>query len=87
MPFILSFIAILYLIDWFVIRRAKKGKRTIIPLIVIASFCFFFGTVALLNMLNKPNIDITGFLLNSVLVLDLVIMIFITDYIATKNKK
>lgn len=84
---IITFVAVLYLIDWFVIRRAKKGKRTIIPLIIVGTLCFLFGTVSLINVSRDPDINIAAYLINSVLVLDILIMIFVTDYIANKHKK
>ena len=82
-------ISIMYLIDLFVIRRAKKGKRTIIPLLIVGAIFIFWAFLCFLGMLEGSNFS-TGidlFILNTLFILNIIVIIFVSDYIANKHKK
>lgn len=83
---IINFFAIIFLINWFIIHRAKKGKRTIIPLVIIDAISFLLGFLSLFAKTKTPYF-FEHFLANSIFTMDILVIIFISDYIANKHKK
>lgn len=86
---LISLIAIIYLIDFFVIRRAKRGKRTIIPLLIVGALSILWGSLCYLGMFENTDFSagVSVLLINTIFVLNIIVIIFISDYIANKHKK
>ena len=84
-----SELLLIFLLDYYLIKRAKKGKRTAIPLIIYVALSILVGFLIILGSLDDPNIEysVEFIIFSSTFSLNCFIMIFITDYLANSSKK
>lgn len=85
MHFAIMIICAIYIKDWLVIRRAKKGKRSAIFLMIWGTINFIFAFVSCFSCEDKYLVSCI--LLTSVFTINNIVIIFLSDYIVNKIKK